>query len=206
MIENTKTIDKIKILGVASSMRKNSHSTSLLSMLLDIASKKYDAKTRLLDLREIPLPLYNPSNNTPEYNNNLKIITEAVEWADTFVLASPDYHGSMSGVMKNFLDHYWGEFAGKTFGYICSSHEKGLTVMDQMRTAVRQCYGWSLPYGVSVNGEQDFDSKGEINNLRLTQRINMMARDLAVYGALIRAQFIQDLNDDIEYTFAARYK
>lgn len=206
MIENTKTIDKIKILGVASSMRKNSHSTSLLSMLLDIASKKYDAKTRLLDLREIPLPLYNPSNNTPEYNNNLKIITEAVEWADSFVLASPDYHGSMSGVMKNFLDHYWGEFAGKTFGYICSSHEKGLTVMDQMRTAVRQCYGWSLPYGVSVNGEQDFDSKGEINNLRLTQRINMMARDLAVYGALIRAQFIQDLNDDIEYTFAARYK
>jgi len=206
MIENTKTIDKIKILGVGSSMRKNSHSTSLLSMLLDIASKKYDAKTRLLDLREIPLPLYNPSNNTPEYNNNLKIITEAVEWADSFVLASPDYHGSMSGVMKNFLDHYWGEFAGKTFGYICSSHEKGLTVMDQMRTAVRQCYGWSLPYGVSVNGEQDFDSKGEINNLRLTQRINMMARDLAVYGALIRAQFIQDLNDDIEYTFAARYK
>jgi multimeric flavodoxin WrbA len=157
MIENTKTIDKIKILGVGSSMRKNSHSTSLLSMLLDIASKKYNAKTSLLDLREIPLPLYNPSNNTPEYNNNLKIITEAVEWADTFVLASPDYHGSMSGVMKNFLD-------------------------------------------------QDFDSKGEINNLRLTQRINMMARDLAVYGALIRAQFIQDLNDDIEYTFAARYK
>lgn len=206
MIENTKTIDKIKILGVGSSMRKNSHSTSLLSMLLDIASKKYDAKTRLLDLREIPLPLYNPSNNTPEYNNNLKIITEAVEWADTFVLASPDYHGSMSGVMKNFLDHYWSEFAGKTFGYICSSHEKGLTVMDQMRTAVRQCYGWSLPYGVSVNGEQDFDSKGEINNLRLIQRINMMARDLTVYGALIRAQFIQDLKDDIEYTFAARYK
>ena len=206
MIENTKTMDKIKILGVGSSMRKNSHSTSLLSMLLDIASKKYNANTRLIDLREIPLPLYNPSNNPPEYNNNLKIITDAVEWADTFVLASPDYHGSMSGVMKNFLDHYWGEFAGKTFGYICSSHEKGLTVMDQMRTAVRQCYGWSLPYGVSVNGEQDFDSKGEINNLRLTQRINMMARDLAVYGALIRAQFIQDLNDDIEYTFAARYK
>src|SRR6476661_3408269 len=205
MIENTKTIDKIKILGVGSSMRKNSHSTSLLSMLLDIASKKYDAKTRLLDLREIPLPLYNPSNNTPEYNNNLKIITEAVEWADSFVLASPDYHGSMSGVMKNFLDHYWGEFAGKTFGYICSSHEKGLTVMDQMRTAVRQCYGWSLPYGVSVNGEQDFDSKGEINNLRLTQRINMMARDLAVYGALIRAQFIQDISSEVTDTFVARY-
>jgi len=33
--------------------------------------------------------------------------------------------------------------------------------MDQMRTAVRQCYGWSLPYGVSVNGEEDFNEKGD---------------------------------------------
>jgi azobenzene reductase len=32
--------------------------------------------------------------------------------------------------MKNFLDHFWEEFAGKVFGYICTSHEKGLTVMS----------------------------------------------------------------------------
>jgi len=87
-------------------------------------------------------------------------VIEDLNWADAFVLASPDNHGSMSGSMKNLLDFYWEEFAGKTFGYICSSHETGLTVMDQMRTAVRQCYGWSLPYGVSVNGEEDFNEKG----------------------------------------------
>ena len=94
------------------------------------------------------------------------------------MLASPDYHGSMSGAMKNFLDFYWEEFAGKTFGYICSSHEKGLTVMDQMRTAVRQCYGWSLPYGVSINGEEDFNEKGEIVNSLLVKRLEILARDL----------------------------
>jgi hypothetical protein len=35
--------------------------------------------------------------------------------------------------MKNFLDQYWEEFAGKMFGfiYIFTSHERGLTVMDQ---------------------------------------------------------------------------
>ena len=93
-----------------------------------------------------------------------------------------DYHGSMSGVIKNFLDHYWEEFAGKTFGYIVASHEKGLTAMDQMRTAVRQCYGWSMPYGISVNGEQDFDIKGELRNSMLIQRLEMLARDLVVYG------------------------
>jgi NAD(P)H-dependent FMN reductase len=71
----------------------------------------------------------------------------------------------LSGVLKNFLDYYVNEFAVKIFGYLCASHEEGLTVMDQMRTVVRQCYGWTMPYGVSINGEQDFDLNGDIRNI-----------------------------------------
>jgi hypothetical protein len=107
--------------------------------------------------------------------------------------------------MKNFLDFYWEEFAGKTFGYICTSHEKGLTVMDQMRTAVRQCYGWSLPYGISVNGSEDINEGQVINNL-LNKRLKMLAHDLVAYSKLIREQFLQDLSSDLEDTFAARYR
>jgi FMN reductase len=97
-------------------------------------------------------------------NKEIQKVTNYVNWADAFVLVSPDYHSSMSGSIKNFLDYYWKEFAGKIFGYICTSHEKGLTVLDQMRTVVRQCYGWSLPYSISVNGEIDFNGEGELIN------------------------------------------
>jgi len=79
--------------------------------------------------------------------------------------------------------------------------------MDQMRTAVRQCYGWSLPYGISIDGEQDFNDHGEINNILLNRRLRMLAQDLVVYGSLIRGQFLQDIiKDDLSDTFAARYK
>jgi FMN reductase len=74
-----------------------------------------------------------------------------------------------------------------------------------MRTAVRQCYGWSLPYGVSVHGEQDFDGAGAVVNPRLAQRLAMLTRDLVVYGALLRGQFTRDLSDRERDTFAARY-
>jgi FMN reductase len=111
----------------------------------------------------------------------------------------------MSGAIKNFLDYHWDEFAGKLFGYLCASHEKGLTAMDQMRTAVRQCYGWSLPYGVSVHGEEDLDKSGSIRNPRLSGRLRMVARDLCVYGALLRTQFQRDLVMGQLDTFAARY-
>lgn len=196
----------LNVLGVSSSMREGSFGTIALKIVLDTA-QKYEAKTRLLELRKMEMPLYNPdSDSSMQSNMKLQKVTDDVNWADAFVLVSPDYHGSISGSMKNFLDYYWEEFAGKTFGYICTSHEKGLTVMDQMRTAVRQCYGWSLPYGISVNGEDDFNEVGEVVNSVLDKRLKMLARDLVVYGKLIRGQFIQDISSEVTDTFVARYR
>lgn len=77
--------------------------------------------------------------------------------------------------------------------------------MEHMRTSVRQCYGWSLPYGVSVYGEKDFDSSGQVVG-QVARRLRMLARDLVVYGALIRGQFQVDLADGVTETFAARYR
>jgi NAD(P)H-dependent FMN reductase len=194
----------IKVLGVSGSMREGSHSSRAVNIVLDTA-RELGAETRLLDLRVVDLPIYRPHGAMIE-TDGMRLANEAVNWADAFVLASPDYHGSMSGAMKNFLDFYWEEFAGKAFGYLCASHEKGLTVMDQMRTAVRQCYGWSLPYGVSFNGDQDFDEAGNVTNAQVARRLRMIARDLVVYGALIRDQFLRDLASDESDTFVARYR
>jgi NAD(P)H-dependent FMN reductase len=194
---------KLNVLGVGSSMRQGSYSTTALNMILDMA-KGNEAETKLLDLRQTNLPmLYAAKDDTHE----IVQATELVEWADAYILATPDYHGSMSGSLKNFLDYFWSEFAGKTFGYIVASHEKGLTVMDQMRTAVRQCYGWSIPYGVSINPEDDFNDKRKVINRKLSSRLDMLARDLVVYGKLIRKQFVNDLlqNRPVN-TFAAYYK
>ena len=201
----------VNVLGVAGSMREQSYSTRGLKMVLE-ETKKYNAESYMLEVRKINLPLYDPSeitsdNSSSNNNNVLERITAALRWADVFVLASPDYHGSMSGGMKNFLDYFWEDFAGKTFGYIVASHEKGLTVADQMRTAVRQCYGWSMPYNISINGEKDFDSKGNLINSALAKRIKMLARDLVTYGTLIRRQFLEDVaNQEISDTFATYYR
>jgi azobenzene reductase len=194
---------KLNVLGVGSSMRQGSYSTTALNMILDMA-KGNEAETKLLDLRQTNLPmLYAVKDDTHEIGQ----VTELVEWADAYILATPDYHGSMSGSLKNFLDYFWSEFAGKTFGYIVASHEKGLTVMDQMRTAVRQCYGWSIPYGISINPEDDFNDKKEVINRKLWSRLDMLARDLVVYGKLIRKQFVNDLLQNTPVnTFAAYYK
>ena len=195
----------LKLLGVCGSMREGSYSRRALTVVLDSAAAR-GAETSLLDLRTAVLPMYNPDRPATDEFGHVRRATEAVGWADAFVLASPDYHGSMSGAIKNLLDYHWEEFTGKLFGYVCASHEKGLTVMEQMRTAVRQCYGWSLPYGVSVHGENDFGTSQTPTNPRVHQRLKMLGRDVVEYGTLLRDQFVRDLHADDPDTFVARYR
>ena len=106
--------------------------------------------------------------------------------------------------MKNFLDHFWHEFAGKLFVTIVASHEKGLTVTDQLRTVARQCYAWTLPYGVSFTQDEDVKN-GKIVSASLKKRLAMLIRDVRVYGTLLGHQRRADLKGK-EAGFLARHR
>lgn len=191
-----------KVLGISSSQGELSFSAAGLNIVLE-KIKQNGTDVDLLDLKQTILPLFSTVSNN---NDAVAMATKMVKSADAFILATPDYHGSMSGSMKNFLDYYWSEFSGKLFGYVCASHEKGLTAMDQMRTAIRQCSGWSMPYGISINGDDDFDENRNIINDQLSSKLAMLARDLTVYGKLIQEQFATDLNATNPDTFASSYR
>src|SRR3989449_8131037 len=144
----------------------------------------------VLDLEKEPLPLYNPDTayDVPGFAR----LQGRVERADVYVLGTPDYHGSISSAMKNFLDHFWGEFAGKLFATIVASHEKGLTMTDQLRTVARQCYAWTLPYGVSFAEKEDV-KRGQVVSGALKKRLDMFVHDVRIYGTLLARQRRTDL-------------
>ena len=156
----------------------------------------------VLDFQKEPLALYNPdtAHDLPGY----AALQARVHRADVIVLGSPDYHGGISGSMKNFLDHFWHEFAGKLFAAVVASHEKGLTAIDQLRTVARQCYAWTLPYGVSLTDEIDVKD-GQIASDALQQRLEMLIRDLCVYGEVLARQRRADLAGT-EPGFLARHR
>lgn len=156
----------------------------------------------VLDFQKEPLALYNPdtARDLPGYIE----LQGRVARADVVVLGTPDYHGSISGSMKNFLDHFWHEFAGKLFAPIVASHEKGLTVIDQLRTVARQCYAWTLPYGVSFQEDQDVQA-GEVTSDVLKRRLDMLVRDARVYGELLARQRQTDLHGT-EPGFMAKHR
>jgi FMN reductase len=73
--------------------------------------------------------------------------------------------------------------------------------MEQMRTAVRQCYGWSMPYGISTSSN-DFDDAGNLTNKKTLLRIEMLSRDIVYYGKVIRNQFLTDASNKVKESYS----
>ena len=192
---------KLRVLAVVGSTHAQSVTRVVLTKVaedLRCASCEVD----LLDLSVEPLALFNPET---AYNQpGFAALRARVEAADVLLLGTPDYHGSISSALKNFLDHFWREFAGKLFATIVASHEKGLTVTDQLRTVARQCYAWSLPYGVAFADKQDV-AGGQIISDALRERLEMLVRDARVYGGLLSQQRRSDLAGN-EPGFLARLR
>ncbi|HXS69481.1 MAG TPA: NAD(P)H-dependent oxidoreductase [Candidatus Polarisedimenticolia bacterium] len=192
----------LNVLAVAGSL----HRKSVTRIVIHHVAEKMRADGNavdLLDLQNEPLPLYNPdtSYNTPEF----QALQKRVDKADVLVLGTPDYHGSISSTLKNFLDHFWHEFAGKLFVTVVASHEKGLTATDQLRTVARQCYAWTLPYGISFAENTDMKDGQVVTNGPFEKRLEMMIRDARVYGHLLTQQRAADLKAQ-DHCFMARHR
>ncbi|HHY84581.1 MAG TPA: NAD(P)H-dependent oxidoreductase [Verrucomicrobia bacterium] len=178
----------LNILAVSGSPRLRSVTRTVIRLMAQELSSRGCAAD-LLDLRETVLPLYNP--DTAYAAPGFAELQARIDRADVMLLGTPDYHGSISSTLKNFLDHFWHEFCGKLLVPIVASHEKGLTVIDQLRTVARQCYAWTLPYGLSFS-EQDVRD-GQVINESVRKRMEMMLRDTEVYGRLLAQQRRADL-------------
>jgi NAD(P)H-dependent FMN reductase len=193
--------EPLNVLAVVGSLNKVSSTRFVINHVAQ-ELKAAGATVDMLDLLNEPLALFNPE--LYQGVTGFSELKARVDRADVFVLGTPDYHGSMSSAIKNFLDHFWHEFAGKLFATIVASHEKGLTVTDQLRTVARQCYAWSLPYGVSFTDQADVKGDQIVSDA-LRQRLEMLVRDVRVYGQALAGQRRADLKGN-EPGFMARWR
>ena len=180
------------VLLVVGSLHESSITRVVINHLADNLSAD-GCEVNTLDFIEEPLPLFNP--NTVWEQDYYPVLKQQIVSADVIVLGTPDYHGSISSTLKNFLDHFWKEFAGKLFATVVASHEKGLTVHDQLRTVARQCYAWVMPYGVSFMEKVDIKA-GQIATDELKNRLEMLQKDIQTYGRVLADQRALDLSSN----------
>ena len=94
----------VKILAFAGSLRKDSYNKKLAKIIAKSAEKA-GAEVTLVELNDYPMPLFNEDDESKDgiHPNALKF-KQLMNESDGFLIASPEYNGAYSGVLKNVVD------------------------------------------------------------------------------------------------------
>lgn len=171
------------IVGIGGTTRPNSSSERALGKALAHA-ESLGAETFLLGGAFIAgLPVYNP--DLPIMNADVDQLLETVRRCDGLILASPGYHGSISGLVKNAIDTLEGlskdarpYFDGRAVGLLVSAAGAQAcgSTLAAMRTVVHAMRGWPTPYGATLNSAAPlFDAEGGFADARDAWQVETVA-------------------------------
>ena len=183
---NTMSATPIKILGLSGSYGLTSKNGLLLSAALD-ECQKLGAEVHIWDLVEKPLPLVGAEGSWQDAN--VKEFQALATECDGYILTSPEYHGTMSGVMKNTLDWvYKDHVGGKAFGLMSTlGGISNSNTLNHMRIAVRWIHGWCVPEQVAVGKVKEaFDEDNNLTDTDVAERVVGLAQSVVSAAIMLR--------------------
>lgn len=180
----------IRVVGVAGSLRSGSASRMAVEYALRGAAEKR-ASTEVLDLAAYDLPFLGRERE----NDNARAVERFradLRAADGIIIASPELHGSVSGVLKNALDLASAEeFGGKMVGLLAvAGGRMGATdTLSHLRTIGRSLHAWVVPLQASIGDSgRAFDSTGEPTDPELAERLKSIGSQVVHFARLHKCE------------------
>lgn len=175
----------VRVVGLAGSLRPESATRMAVRYALK-GAEQAGAKTRLLDIASYDLPFY--GRNMDGKAKAVESFRSDLRAANGMLIGSPEYHGSMSGVLKNALDLATSdEFEGKMVGLIgLAGGQMGATnTLNHLQTVGRNLHAWVVPTQVSIANSSDaFDAQGEPTRPELGNRLRAVGKQVAHFALL----------------------
>ena len=174
--------DQITLLGIAGSLRKDSHNKAALRAARELCPQ--GAKLEIYDIAGLPL-----FNQDEERNPNAKVadFKQRIRAADAILICTPEYNYSIPGVLKNAIDcasRPYGDnaWAGKPVALMSASISLFGGVRAQYH--LRQCFVFldmqdvKQPEVAIASAAQRFDAQGNLTDETSKKLIAQLLQNL----------------------------
>jgi FMN reductase len=182
--------DKPLVVGIGGTTRALSSTDRALRISLQ-AAEEAGARIHLFDGAFLSrLPHYAPEN--PERNDDQHQLVEMVRRSDGLIVASPGYHGGVSGLVKNGLDllddlrdDQRCYLDGRAVGciVIAAGWQACVSTLTALRSIVHALRGWPTPFGATLNStEQIFDATGACRDGNVGLQLATVGRQVVEFA------------------------
>jgi FMN reductase len=180
------------IVGIGGTVRTPSSSERVLGLAL-AAAEAAGARTQLIGGEVLSrLPIYNPAD--PGEPPERSALVEAVRAADGVIVATPGYHGSLSGLIKNALDSLEPlrddarpYLDGRAVGCIvvADGWQACGSALAALRSIVHALRGWPTPLGATINSAlKPFGDDGALTDPRDAFQVETVARQVVDFAKM----------------------
>jgi FMN reductase len=181
--------NKPLIVGLGGTTNPASSTEQALKLALATAEAA-GATTRLFGGRFLTgLPHYMTGGTTPE----AMALVDAIRSADGIIIASPGYHGSISGLVKNAID-YLEETArdrrvyldGMPAGLIATAGGWQATgsTLATLRSIVHALRGWPTPLGAAIKSSANLFEDGRCTDDAVVNQLQLVGRQVYEFARL----------------------
>lgn len=182
------------IVGLGGTLRAGSSTERALRYCLD-AVERLGGRTKMYAGPDIDLPMYAPHEleRTPKAAE----LVNALRDADAVIVASPGYHGSVSGLVKNALDYIEDlrtdprvYLDNTPWGCITCAYgwQAAVGTLGQLRVIGHALRAWPTPLGVPINSADPvWDESGTLTDTTVRGQLEMLASQVLTFAQDRRA-------------------
>ena len=172
----------MKIVAISGSVRPNNFTWKALSLVVDELKKQEGVETEVFDPRDLRLAMPGLQTDDPK----VQALRDAVKEATGIVLATPEYHGGFSSVIKMVIENlgFPSSLSGKPIGLlgVAVGQIGAVKALEHLRSVCSHVGAIVLPGPVSVaNVQKLFDEDGKPLDENMDRRIRGVATHLLDY-------------------------
>lgn len=172
----------IRLVVVKGSVRPGNYTSKAADLVIDEIQKHREISLEVIDPASLELPLPGTGGDSAA----TKTLQTAVAEATGVILATPEYHGSYSSVIKLVIENlgFPSALAGKPVALlgVAAGAIGAIKALEHLRSVCSHVGAIVLPGPVSVAGVQEaFDAQGRCLDAAIEKRIRGVAANLIDY-------------------------
>jgi len=182
--------DKPLVVGIGGTTRTPSSTDRALRLALQAAEEAGAIVHCFSGPFLVRLPHFAPEHQTR--SDEQRELVEMVRRADGLIVASPGYHGGVSGLVKNALDLLEDLRAdersyldGRAVGLVVTAAgwQAAVTTLEALRAIVHALRGWPTPLGASLNTiDPIFDAQGNCTDAKSANALAAVGQQVVEFA------------------------